>query len=51
MKKPNVLKNSKVAILLLSMLSIAVLYHTGVKGEKDCLALGHAKSTCAQLFD
>lgn len=45
-------KNKATKIMIgLALLSIFILYHTGIKAEKDCLALGHSASQCANFFD
>lgn len=51
MKKPNVLKSNKAVLVLICMMAAAVIYHTGVKGEKDCIAKGYNAGYCAKLLD
>lgn len=51
MKKPNILKSNKAVLVLIVMLTTAIIYHTGVKGENDCLAKGYNTGYCAKLLD
>lgn len=51
MKKPNILKSNKAVLVLVGMLTLAVIYHTGVKAEKDCIAKGYNAGYCAKLLD
>lgn len=51
MKKPNILKSNKAVLVLIGMLTLAVIYHTGVKAEKDCIAQGYNAGYCAKVLD
>ena len=51
MKKPNILKSNKAVLVLICMMTAAVIYHTGVKGENDCIAQGYNAGYCAKLLD
>lgn len=51
MKKPNILKSNKAVLALIVMLTSAIIYHTGVKAESDCLAKRYNKGYCAKLLD
>ena len=51
MKKPNILKSNKAVLVLVGIVALATIYHTGVKAEKDCLAQGYNAGYCAKLLD
>lgn len=45
------LLTAKKVLTGIALVAIVTLYHTGVKGENDCIAQGYNAGYCAKVLD